>query len=142
VADEDRHAHGGAGDLDLRIEHLLGFGQHLPFFLGVAVFHEVVDVRDDVEGDALGELLAGDRVGDEDGAGLVEQLVHAVLAAAGDRLIGGDDKTLDLGVIMQRLQRNDELCGGAVRIGDDVALGVAGDRVGFTSGTISGTSAS
>ena len=57
VAHKDRHAHGGAGDLDLWIEDLLGFGQHLPLFLGVAVFHEHIDVRDDVEGDLLGELL-------------------------------------------------------------------------------------
>jgi hypothetical protein len=57
MADEDRHAHAGGGDLDLRVEDLLGLGDHLPLFLGRAVLHEDVDMRDHVEGDLLGELL-------------------------------------------------------------------------------------
>src|SRR5690606_37368098 len=70
MADEDRNTHRRAGDLDLRIKHLLGFGHYLPLFLGVAVFHEDVDVRNDVEGDALGELLVRDRICHEDGTRL------------------------------------------------------------------------
>ena len=70
----------------------------------------------------FGNLLGLDRVGDEDGAGLGEQLVHGVLAGAGDRLVGGDDDALDRRAIVQRLQRDDELRGRAVRIGDDVLL--------------------
>jgi hypothetical protein len=71
MTDEHRHAHAGRGQLDLRIEDLLGLGHHLPLFLGGAVLHEDVDMRNDVEGDALGELL-GSRPGsaDEDRAGL------------------------------------------------------------------------
>jgi hypothetical protein len=61
---------------------------------------------------------------DEDALGLVEQLVHAFLAGAGDRLIGRDDDALDLGVV-QRLQRHHQLRGRAVRVGDDV-LGESG----------------
>ena len=57
MADEHRHAHAGRRQLDLRVEDLLGLGHHLPLFLRVAVLHEDVDMRDDVEGDALGELL-------------------------------------------------------------------------------------
>ncbi len=83
----------------------------------------------DVEGDALGELLALERIGDEDGAGLVEQLVHAVLAGTGDRLVGRHHDALDGGAVMQRLQRDDELGGRAVRIGDDVLLGIAHDGI-------------
>ena len=63
-----------------------------------------------------------DRIGDEDGAGLLEEFVHAFLAGAGDRLVGRDDDALDLGAIMQRLQRDDELGGRAIRVGDDVTL--------------------
>jgi hypothetical protein len=58
VTDEDRHAHAGRGQLDLRIEDLLGLRHHLPLFLGEAVLHEDVDLRDDVEGDALGNFFA------------------------------------------------------------------------------------
>ncbi len=68
VADEDRNADSGCRELDLRIEHLLGFGHHLPFFLGVAVFHEDIDMRDHVERDALGELLRRNRIGYENSA--------------------------------------------------------------------------
>lgn len=68
-------------------------------------------MRDDVEGDALRELLVLHRIRDEDGAGLVEEFVHAILAGAGNGLVGGDDNALDLGEIMQRLQRYDELRG-------------------------------
>ena len=56
MADKDRHAHASRGELDLGIEDLLGLGHHLPFLLGRAVFHEDVDMRNDVEGDLLGEL--------------------------------------------------------------------------------------
>jgi hypothetical protein len=111
------------------IEDLLGLGHHLPLFLGVAVLHEHIDVRDDVEGDALGELLRLDLVGDEDALGLREQLVHAFLAGARHRLIGRDDDALDGGRVVQRLQRHDQLRRRAVRVGDDVLLGEAGDRV-------------
>jgi hypothetical protein len=61
MADEHRHAHAGRGQLDLGIEDLLGLHHHLPLFLGVAVLHEHVDLRDDVEGDALGEFLVRPR---------------------------------------------------------------------------------
>jgi hypothetical protein len=57
MADEHRHAHAGRGQLDLRVEDLLGLDHHLPLFLREAVLHEDVDMRDEVEGDALGELL-------------------------------------------------------------------------------------
>ena len=80
-------------------------------------------------------------VGGEDGARLVEELVHRVLAGAGDRLIGRDDDALDLRVVVQRLQRHDELRGRAVRVGDDVlACEKPSTASAFTSGTISGTS--
>ena len=97
----------------------------------------------DVEGDALGELLRLDRVGDEDRAGLREQLVHRLLAGAGDRLVGRDHHALDRGAVVQRLQRHDELGGRAVRVGDDVLLAEApASPSAFTSGTTSGTSGS
>jgi hypothetical protein len=51
MADKDRHPHAGGRELDLRVDDLLGLGDHLPFFLGRAVVHEDVDMRDHVEGD-------------------------------------------------------------------------------------------
>src|SRR5690606_23007045 len=57
VTDEHRYTHAGRGDLDLGVEDLLRFDDHLPLFLRRAVVEELVDVGDDVEGDLLGELL-------------------------------------------------------------------------------------
>ena len=91
-------------------------------------------MRDDVEGDLLGVLLGLDRIADEDRAALLEQLVHARLARARGRLVGRDHDARDLGGIVQRLQRDDHLRGRAVGVGDDVARGVAVDRVGVHLG--------
>ncbi len=142
MADEHRHAHAGRGELDVGIENLLRLDHHLPFFLGEAGIEEDVDMRDDVEGDLLGEFLDLDRIGDEHRARLAEQFVHRVLAGAGHRLIGRDDDALDLRCIVQRLQRHDELRGRAIGIGDDAFLDAASSASAFTSGTISGTSRS
>ena len=86
-------------------------------------------MRDHVEGDLLGELLRFAAVADEDVAALFEQLIHARLARARDRLIGRDDHALDRRIIVQRLERDDHLRRRAVRVRDDVALGVAVDRL-------------
>ncbi len=86
-------------------------------------------MRNDVEGDALGELLRLDRISDEDGAGLGEELVHAFLAGAGHGLVGRNHHALDLGDVVQRLQRHDQLCRRAIRVGDDVALLEVHDRI-------------
>ena len=76
----------------------------------------------DIEGDLLGELLWPHRLVHEDTSGLVEQLVHGVLARAAGRLIGRHHHPADPGQIMQWLQGQHHLDRGAVRVGDDVAL--------------------
>src|SRR3546814_5873761 len=65
MANEDRHANAGGGELDCRVQYLLGFHHHLPFFRGRSIVQEDVDVGDDVEGNLLGELLGLRRVADE-----------------------------------------------------------------------------
>ena len=127
MADEDRHPYAGRMQLDGRIENLLGLDHHLPFFLGCAVLQEDIYMRDDIEGDLFGEFLPLDRRVHVNRPGLVEQLIHRLAACAGDRLIGGDDNAADAGQIMEGLQRHHHLHGRAIGIGDDVALGVAGE---------------
>src|SRR5690606_31736889 len=117
---EHRHTHAGGGQLDLRIEYLLGFDHHLPLFLGRAIVEKAVDVRNHVEGDLLGELARFRLVADEYRAALLEQLVHALLARAGDRLIGADHDTLYSSRVVQRLESDDHLRRGAIRVRDDV----------------------
>ena len=73
-------------------------------------------------------------VADEDVAALLEQLVHARLAGARDRLVGGDDHALDRRGVVQRLQRHDHLRGRAVGVGDDVLGPIAVDRLGVHLG--------
>ena len=122
MADEHRDAHAGGVHLDVGIEDLLHLDRHLPFFLGVTVVHEDVDMRDDVEGDLLGEFHRLDRIGDEHRARLAEQFVHRVFARARHRLIGRHHHAFDLGLVMQRLERDDELRGGTIGIRDDALL--------------------
>ncbi len=129
VADKYRHPDAGGVHLDIRVENLLGLDHHFPLFFRRAVLHEHVNMRDDVEGDRLGELFLKLvlRFVHVDPAGLIEQLVHARLAGARYGLIGGDHHPADAGRVMQRLQRHHHLNGGAVGIGDDIALTVLGD---------------
>ena len=82
----------------------------------------------------LGNFFARDLVQREDRLGLREQLVHRLLAGARDRLIGRDHDARDLGLVVQRLERDHELRGRAVRIGDDALLAEARDRVGVDLG--------
>ncbi len=105
------------------------FGSRI-FLVSTVIFHssrvyavvlERVDMGNAVEGDLLGELLRRRRVGDEDALGLVPQLIHGILAGAGHRLVGRHDHAAYARRVVQRLQRHDELGGGAIGIGDDVA---------------------
>ena len=122
MTDEHGHPHASRRELDLRIENLLRLGDHLPLFLGRSVIHEDVDLGNKVEGDALGELLRLDRIRHEHGASLLEQFVHRFLACARHRLIGRHHHALDRRLVVQGLQRHDELGGRAVRVGDDILL--------------------
>ena len=116
MADEHRHPHTGRRHLDIWIEDFAGFLHHLQLFLGVAVVaglrpDKAVNVRDHIEGDLFGEFLDLLFVIDENRAGLFEQLVHALFAGPGNRLVGGDDDTLDRRGIVQRLQGHHHLGG-------------------------------
>ena len=130
MRDEHRHAHASGGEANLGIKNLLGLRHHLPFLLGEAVFHEDVDLGNEIEGDALGEFLRLHRIRHEDRAGLLEQFVHRLFARARHRLIGRDDDARDLGEIMQRLEGDHELRGRAIGVGDDVLLPEADNGVG------------
>ena len=62
MADEHRNTDAGGGYQDIGVENLVGFLRHFQLFLGVTVIigfraDEAVDVRDDIEGDLLGEFL-------------------------------------------------------------------------------------
>ncbi len=130
MADEDRHPNAGRGDLDRGVHDLLGLGDHLPFLLGRAVLHEDVDMGNDVEGDLLRVDLGLDLLaGHVDALGLVPELVHRLLAGAGDGLVGRDDDAGDARPVVDRLQRHHHLRGRAVGVGDDVLAGIARDRV-------------
>ena len=91
-------------------------------------------MRDHVERDLFLKFLWFDLVADENTAALFEQFVHPVFARARHRLVGGHDHALDLGAVVQRLQRHYQLRGRTVGIGDNVALFVTVDRIGVHFG--------
>jgi len=84
-----------------------------------------------VEGNAMGIDLTGQLLVVEQGPHLGRQLLHRLLAGAGDRLVGGDHHPLDAGGIMQGLQHHHHLDGGAVGVGDDAFVLVQGDVLGI-----------
>ncbi len=129
MSDKDRNTYSSCSELDLRIKHLLGFGHHLPFFFGVAVFHEDIDMRNHVKRDALGELLCRHRISNKHSARLLEQLIHAFLASARDGLVSRNDNALDRGCIVKRLQCHHKLRRRAIRVCYDVALAESLNRV-------------
>ena len=90
MADEYRNPDAGRMDRDVGIQDLPRLDGHLPLFLGGAVIHEYVDVRNHVERDLLGEGVGPRRLAGIDPAGLFEQLVHGRLARPRGRLVGGD----------------------------------------------------
>jgi hypothetical protein len=100
MADEDRHPHAGRMYFDGGIEDLLGLDHHFPLLLGRAVLHEDVDMRDDVEGDLLGEFVPLHRPVHVDRPRLIEELIHRLPAGTGYRLIGRDDNATDTGQVM------------------------------------------
>src|SRR6266478_2667801 len=134
MADEHRHPYAGGDQLDLRVKDFLGLRHHLPFFLGEAVLHEHVDVGNQVEGDAPGKLLGFDLAGREHRLGLVEQLVHGVLAGARYRLVGGNHHPGDFRVVVQGLEGDHKLGRRAVRIGNNALLAKPRDRIGVYLG--------
>ncbi len=83
-------------------------------------------MRDHVEGDLLGELRRRLFLTRHIHAlGLIPQLVHALLAGAGHRLVGAHHHPLDRRAVMQGLERHHHLRGRAIGVGDDVFLGIA-----------------
>ena len=64
-----------------------------------------------------------------DRLGLIPQLVHRLFARARNGLVGADNNALDRRAVVQRLQRHNHLRGRAVRVRDDVLLGIAVNRL-------------
>ncbi len=141
VAVDDGHAHARGAHADRGVaEDLARLVDQLALLVGVVVAgREAAGVGERVEGDLVG---IGPRRLDlplvQQRVGLVEQLVHRLLARAGDGLVGGDHQSLDAGRIVDRLEGDDHLHRRAVGVGDDPLVG--GRAPGLTSATTSGTS--
>ena len=68
MTDENRNTNSSSSKLDFWIKHFFGFGNHFPFFFGVAVFHEYVDMGNNVESNTLGEFTHRNGVCHKNGA--------------------------------------------------------------------------
>src|SRR3990167_2498687 len=125
----DGDAHGRRIHLDgVVAEDLARFPDQLHLFLGVTVGLEVVDVRDQVEGDLHREALrVRGAAGNEVGALLLE-FIHGRAAAARHRLVGRHVDALDADLPMDRRERHQHLHGRAIGVGDDAARRI-GNRV-------------
>ena len=124
MAHKNRYPHAGRGEFDFGVDDFFRLHHHFPLFFGIAIFHEVINVRDHVESDLLGQIFFADRVIHVDRAGLGKQLIHRVFTTTRNGLIGRDNNAFNGRKIMQRLKRQNHLGRGAIGIGDDVSLGV------------------
>lgn len=98
------HAHTGAADLHLgQVEDLAALVLHLHLLARVAHVRLTADLGDDVVGDLVLEHLRLDGLARGERRDLIVQLVDAVLARAGDRLIGAGDDGLDGAFLRQRV---------------------------------------
>ena len=92
---------------------------HLHLLLGVTVLGEDVDLRDDIVGQLIGELLDGDRLTIEHLAILGLQFLHGCGSRTRCCLIGGNMYLLDMADILDALQYHNHHDSGAVWIGND-----------------------
>ncbi len=131
MPNEHRNPHTCRGNLDLRVNDLLGLGNHFPFFFGGAVFHEHIDMRDHVKRNLLWKNLRRAFLTRHIHAfGLVPQFLHRFFTATGNRLVGRHHNPFDRRAVMQRFQRHNHLCGRTIRVRDDVFLRVPVDIIG------------
>ena len=79
-------------------------------------------MRQHVEGDLVRVELLLDRLAGSPLAGLGGERLDAGLPAAGDGLVGADDDALDAGGVVDGLERDDHLDGGAVGRRDDAGV--------------------
>ncbi len=127
---KNRNPHACCGDFYFRINNLLGFGNHFPFFFGGAIFHKHINMRNDVKGDLFWiDFWRHFLARHIHTFGLVPQLVNRVFAAARNWLVGADHHALDGSTIMKRFERNHHLRGWTIGVGDYIFLRISKDCI-------------
>mmetsp|Transcript_97343 Transcript_97343/g.135260 ORF Transcript_97343/g.135260 Transcript_97343/m.135260 type:complete len:270 (+) Transcript_97343:130-939(+) len=120
VCPERRDSNGSAGNFHIVVqaEDLLQLPSDLHLFLGVAVLLELVDLRNDVEGQLVGKEL-GLRYSSilHPRREAILQLGHARSSGTAGRLVGRHQHLLQLVLLMDGPQRHGTHRGCAVRIG-------------------------
>ncbi len=131
MATECRNADAGRGAADVAVHDLLRFVEHLHLFLGVAVVGEHVNVRDEVVGELVCELLHGDWLAFDDFLVLLLEFCHACCTGAACALVRGNVNGLDLAQVVDRLEGDNHHDGRAVRVSDDALVELDVFRVHF-----------
>ena len=95
---------------------------HFHFFTGITLILLASDLRDQVEGNLIGEHLRLVGFAMTQRSDFLHQLHGAACARAGHGLIGGGSHVLDRGNGIQCVDGSDGDNGGAVGVGDDAAV--------------------
>ena len=118
----DANGRAADGEVVGEVADLARLPRDLHLLLGVAILLELVDVRDDVEGEGVGEdlVLGHLALSHEDGAGTLLELVHARLTGSGGGLVGRHDDLLEAKELVEGPKGHEADGGGAVGIGNEL----------------------
>jgi hypothetical protein len=101
------------------VHDFAGLVHKLHLFLGVAVVHEGIHLREQVERDALRQRIYFQRlVAVQHLPGLLFKLRHGLGAGAAGRLVGGHHHAADRVDLVERIGRHQKDRGAAVGVGD------------------------
>mmetsp|Transcript_22265 Transcript_22265/g.63887 ORF Transcript_22265/g.63887 Transcript_22265/m.63887 type:complete len:325 (+) Transcript_22265:2158-3132(+) len=118
----DANGRAADGEVVGEVADLARLPRDLHLLLGVAILLELVNVRDDVEGEGVGKdlVLGHVALSHEDGAGTLLELVHAWLTGAGGGLVGGHDDLFEAKELVERPKGHEANGSGAVGIGNEL----------------------
>src|SRR5262249_44618273 len=129
---EDRHAYRGGRNCEIwQLEDLPYLVDQFLFLAGVAVCSELVDMRNEIEGNLVQEVLRHDGLSPRPCLRLLAEVRDAMHPCPGDCLITRGHHALESAHIMQWLERHDGDDGRTIGAGDNAAMVAQGMGINF-----------
>ena len=128
---KNRHTNTRRVNLNIVVfKDFLRLPDHLHFFFGVAIVHNLVNLRHRIKGNLRRHNVHFNRLPIEQACGLRRQLFNPTGARTRNRLVRGDINSCNAYRVMNWLQSSNHLNGRAVWVGDNITRGVIGHPMG------------